>query len=144
MAARDAVVERSDGWGYRPPASAGSRAPAVRCHRLRRLARLRQQEAEDVVAVRQAGAELDDGGVVGGQLLLDRLRPAELGLRLRWLARLRQQDAEALMAERQGAAELGDGGVIGGQLLADLERPAVLDFRVRRSFRSPPARCRSG
>ena len=43
------------------------------------------------MAVRQAAAEVGDGGVVFGQLLLDRQRRAELGLRLRRLARLAQQ-----------------------------------------------------
>ena len=60
--------------------------------RLRRPARVRQQDAEVVVAVRQAAAEVGDGGVVVGQLLLDRQRLAVLGLRLRRLARLRQQE----------------------------------------------------
>ena len=73
--------------------------------RLRRLARLRQQAAEVVVAVRQAAAEFGDGGVVVGQLLVDRQRLAVLGLRLRRLARLRQQDAEVVVAVRQAAAE---------------------------------------
>ena len=54
-----------------------------------------QQDAEVVVAVRQAAAEFGDGGVVVGQLLPDRQRPAVLGLRLRRPARLAQQDADA-------------------------------------------------
>ena len=49
---------------------------------LRWPARLRQQAAEAAVDVRQSGAEFGDSGVVGGQLLQDLLRPAELGLRL--------------------------------------------------------------
>ena len=63
--------------------------------RLRRLARLRQQDAE-VVVVRQAAAEFGDGGVVVGQLLLDRQRLAVLGLRLRRLARLRSRKPRLL------------------------------------------------
>ena len=46
-------------------------------------------------------AEVGDGGVVVGQLLLDRQRLAVLGLRLRRLARLRQQVAEVVVAVRQ-------------------------------------------
>ena len=42
----------------------------------------------------RSAAEFGDGGVVVGQLLLDRQRPAVLGLRLRRLARGQQQDAE--------------------------------------------------
>ena len=76
----------------------------------------RQQHAEVVVAARQVAAEFGDGGVVVGQLLLDRQRLAVLGLRLRRLARLRQQDAEVVVAA-PGAAEFGDGGVVVGQLL---------------------------
>ena len=51
-----------------------------------------------MVAVRQAAAEFGDGGVLVGQLLLDRQRLAVLGLRLRRLARLRQQAAEVVVA----------------------------------------------
>ena len=58
------------------------------------LSACRQQEAEIVVAARQAAAEIGDGGVVIGQLLLDRDRVAVLGLRFRRLARIRQQEAE--------------------------------------------------
>ncbi len=47
-------------------------------------------------AARQAAAEVGDGEVVVGQLLLHRQRLAVLGLRLRRLARLRQQQAERL------------------------------------------------
>ena len=39
--------------------------------------------AEVVVAARQTAAEIGDGGVVVGQLLLDRQRLAVLGLRFR-------------------------------------------------------------
>ena len=53
------------------------------------------------MAARQAAAEFGDGGVVLGQLLLDRQRLAVLGLRLRRLARLRQQEAEVVVAARQ-------------------------------------------
>ncbi len=65
--------------------------------------------AEVVVAVRQAAAEFGDGGVVVGQLLVDRQRPAVLGLRLRRLARVRQQDADPEDRVRQVVA-----GVVGG------------------------------
>ena len=85
--------------------------------------------------VRQDGAEVGDGGVVVGQLLLDRQRRAVLGLRLRRLARRRQQDAEVVVAGRQVAAEVGDGGVVVGQLLPDRQRRAVLGLRLRRLAR---------
>ena len=68
-----------------------------------------QQRAEVVVADRQAAAEFGDGGVVVGQLLLDRQRRAVLGLRLRRLARVPQQDADAEDRVRQVAP-----GVVGG------------------------------
>ena len=42
-----------------------------------------QQDAEVVVAARQVAAEFGDGGIVVGQLLLDRQRLAVLGLRFR-------------------------------------------------------------
>ena len=48
--------------------------------------------------IRQVAAEFGDGGVVVGQLLVDRQRLAVLGLRFRRLARLRQQDAEVVVA----------------------------------------------
>ena len=82
------------------------------------------------MAARQEAAEVGDGGVVGGQLLLDLQRPAVLGLRLRRLARLRQQDAEVVVALRQLPAKFGDGGVVGRQLPVDLQRPAVLGLRL--------------
>ena len=50
--------------------------------RFRLPARVIQQYAEVVVAARQVGAELGDGGVVVGQLLPKRDRLAVLGLRL--------------------------------------------------------------
>ncbi len=53
------------------------------------------------MAIRQVAAEFGDGGVVGGQLLPERQRLAELGLRLRRLARVRQQVAEVVVAPRQ-------------------------------------------
>ena len=53
------------------------------------------------MAVRQTAAEFGDGGVVVGQLLLDRQRLAVLGLRLCRLARGHQQDAEVVVAVRQ-------------------------------------------
>ncbi len=83
------------------------------------------------MAARQAAAEFGDGGVVVGQLLLDRQRLAVLGLRFRWLARIRQQDAEVVVADRQAAAEFGDGGVVVDQLLIDRQRLAVLGLRFR-------------
>ena len=46
--------------------------------RLRRFARFRQQDAEVVVAARQAAAEDGDGGIVIGQFLLDRQHLAVL------------------------------------------------------------------
>ena len=61
------------------------------------LARLRQQDAEVVVAARQVAAELGDGGVVVGQLLLDRQRLAVLGLRFRRLARLPPAESAILL-----------------------------------------------
>ena len=73
------------------------------------------------MARRQVAAELGDGGVVVGQLLLDRDRLAVLGLRFRWLARIRQQGAEVVNVTRQVAAEFGDGGVVVGQLLQDCD-----------------------
>ncbi len=87
------------------------------------------------MAVRQVAAEFGDGGVVVGQLLLDRQRLAVLGLRLRRLARLSQQFAEVVVADRQTTAEFGDGGVVVGQLLLDRQRLAVLGLRLCRLAR---------
>ena len=70
----------------------------------------RQQAAEVVVAHCQSVAEVGDGGVLRGQLLLDRHRRAVLRLRLLRTARLLRQVAEVVVAECQSAAELGDGG----------------------------------
>ena len=50
------------------------------------------------------------GGVVVGQLPVDRQRRAVLGLGLGRLAGLAEQLAEVVVAARQGAAEVGDGG----------------------------------
>ena len=91
---------------------------------------------------RQVVAEVGDGGVVVGQLLVDRHRLAELGLRLRRLARLRQQGAEEVVAVRQAEAESGDGGVVVGQLLPDRQRLAVLGLRLRLACPAPTARGR--
>ena len=87
--------------------------------------------AEDEVALRQAAAEFGDGGVVVGQLLVDRQRVAELGLRLRQLARVPQQPAEVVVTHARLAAEFGDGGVVVGQLLVDRQPLAVLGLRLR-------------
>jgi hypothetical protein len=72
-----------------------------------------------VVAGRQAAADAGDGGVVVGELLMDRQGCAILRLRLDRTARLRQQDAEVVMGVRKVATELDDGGVVVGQLLRE-------------------------
>ena len=93
------------------------------------------RQAEVVVAVRQAAAELGDGGVVVGQLLPDRQRLAVLGLRLRRPARRDSRLPRLLWTVRQAAAEVGDGGVVVGQLPVDRQRRAVLGLRLRRPAR---------
>ena len=91
-----------------------STAPSVLGLRRRRLAHLRQQDAEVAVAGPESDAEVGDGGMVVGQLLLDGRGLSVLGLRRSRLARLRQQDAEGVVAVRQPAAEVGDGGMLVG------------------------------
>ena len=76
------------------------------------------------MAPSQAAAEFGDGGVVVGQLLVDRQRLAELGLRLRRLARFHQQDAHASDGVRQVVAGVVGGFGSGGQrLLVGLRQP---------------------
>ena len=71
------------------------------------------------MATCQAAAEFGDGGVVVGQLLLDRQCLAELDLRFRGSARIQQQEAEVVVVGCQAIAELGDGEVVVGQPLED-------------------------
>ena len=84
------------------------------------------------MAVRQAASEFGDGGVVVGQLLLDRQRPPVRLQRLDRLAGLRLQIADVVVADRQAASEVGDGGVVVGQLLLDRQRPPVRLQRLDR------------
>ncbi len=74
--------------------------------------------------MRQVEAELGDGGVVVGQLLVERQRPAVLGLRLRWLGRRRKQAADAIDGVRQVVAGVvGDFGSGGQRLLVGPRQP---------------------
>ena len=114
----------------------GSASPVLGL-RLRRPA-LSQRDREIpkvAVADRQAVVELGDGGVVVGQLLVDRDRLPVLGLRRDRPARIRQEIPEVAVAGRQAVAELGDGGVVVGQLPLDRDRLPVLGLRLRRPAR---------
>jgi hypothetical protein len=87
------VAERDDGGVVVDQLLPDRDCLAVLGLRVRRLARVRQEEAEVEVAVRQVAAEFGDGGLVVSELLEERQRLADLGLRLRRLACLRQQIA---------------------------------------------------
>ena len=82
------------------------------------------------MADRQCVSEHGDGGVVIGQLLVDRDRLTDLGLRLRRPARTHQYAAEVAVAVRQGVAKLGEGGVVVGQRTLDHDRLADLGLRL--------------
>ena len=60
--------------GCRRPASVDRQRLPVRLQRLVRLAGMPLQNADVVVGARQVAPEVGDGGVVIGQLLLDRQR----------------------------------------------------------------------
>ena len=69
--------------------------------------------------MRQAIDELGDGGVVVGQLLIDRARRLERLQRLGRLAGVVEHVGDAVVAVRQLALEPGDGRVVVGQLLEE-------------------------
>ena len=94
-----------------------------RIQRLDWLASIRLQIADVVVAARQAASEVGDGGVVVGQLLLDRHRAA--GRTPAPSAGLPVCDCRKPMLLWVFASwflKLGDGGVVVGQLLPDRQR----------------------
>ena len=81
------------------------------------------------MAAREVVSACGGGGVVVGQLLLDRQALTVFSLRFLWLARILQQGSEAAMDASNVAAEISDGGVVVGQLLQDCQRFTVLGLR---------------
>ena len=101
MAVRQGDAELSDGGVVVGQSLLDRQRLPVLGLRLRRLAGLRQEDAEADVAHRQVATKYGDGGVVVGQLLPDRQGVPVPGLRRRQLARLGEEDAEIEVALRQ-------------------------------------------
>ena len=86
--------------------------------RFRFLAHVPQQVAKVVVAARQTALKIGEGGVVVGQLLLDRQRPAELGGGFGSLAGRLQETGDSADRIRQVALRLSRrSGCVGQHLL---------------------------
>ena len=82
--------------------------PLVRRERLRRMAGLILDRADDLMALCQVALESSDGGVGVGQLLQDRPRLLERRERQGEMSGLLMQEADVVVALGQVALELSD------------------------------------